>query len=224
AAFVPFLSGISVEFVSFSQDGQRVAYVSFPEGTLWTSKMDGSQKLQLSYPPLYALLPRWSPDGKQIAFSAVSPGQKTKMYTVSIDGGTTREMIPEDPQDQYDPSWSPDGTRIVIAEGFDNPGSTIRILDVKTHQISTLPGSKGLYSPRWSPDGRSLLAMPFDSSSLMLFDFAAQRWEGIAKVSAAFPQWSKGGDSIYFLSGDQPSVMRVRVRDRKIERVAGLKD
>jgi serine/threonine protein kinase/Tol biopolymer transport system component len=222
--FGPFLSGISAEFVSFSQDGQRVAYVRFPEGTLWTSKLDGSQQLQLSYPPLYAILPRWSPDGKQIAFSAVSPNKKTKAYTVSTDGGTPREMIPEDPQDKYDPAWSPDGTRIVFGGSYD-PNSTIRTFDVKTHQISTLPGSKGLYSPRWSPDGRSLLAMPFDSSSLMLFDFAAQRLEGIAKVSAGFPQWSKTGDYIYFLHGeDQPSVMRVRIRDRKLERVADLKN
>ena len=89
--------------VSFSKDGQWVAYVSFPEGTLWTSKLDGSQRLQLSYPPLYAMLPRWSPDGKQIVFYAFSPGQKTKLYTVSTDGGTPREMIPEDLQDTMGP-------------------------------------------------------------------------------------------------------------------------
>ena len=54
--------------LSFSKDGQWVAYVSYPEGTLWKSKLDGSQRLQLSYPPLYAMLPSWSPDGKQIVF------------------------------------------------------------------------------------------------------------------------------------------------------------
>ena len=51
-SFVPFLSGIPADSVSFSKDGQRVAYVSFPEGALWTSKIDGSQRLQLSYLPL----------------------------------------------------------------------------------------------------------------------------------------------------------------------------
>jgi Tol biopolymer transport system component len=86
AEFVPFLSGISAEGVSFSKDGQWVAYVSYPEGTLWTSKLNGSQRLQLSYPPLYAMNPRWSPGGKQIVFCAFSPGQKEKLYTVSTDG------------------------------------------------------------------------------------------------------------------------------------------
>jgi len=67
--------------------------------------------------------------------------------------------------------------------------------------------------------------MPFDGHSLMLFDFASQRWEEIAKVTAGFPNWSKAGDYIYFWHGeDQPSVMRVRIRDRKVERVADLKN
>jgi len=58
-----------------------------------------------------------------------------------------------------------------------------------------------------------------------LFDFAAQRWEEIAKGSPGFPNWSKTGGYVYFLQyGDQPSVMRVRIRDRKVERVVDLKN
>jgi len=225
AEFAPFLSGISADGVRLSKDGQWVAYVSFREGTLWKSKLDGSQRLQLSYPPLYAMLPSWSPDGKQIAFYVLSPGLKTRLFTVSIDGGTPREMIPEDPQAQFDPDWSPDGTRIVFGGAASDRDAAIRILDVGTRQISTLPGSNGLFSPRWSPDGRYVVAMPFDGHSLMLFDFASQRWEEIAKVTAGFPNWSKAGDYIYFWHGeDQPSVMRVRIRDRKVERVADLKN
>ena len=91
AEFVPFLSGISADSVSFSKDGQRVAYVSFPEGALWTSKIDGSQRLQLSYPPLYAQQPCWSPNGKDHCFLWLFTGQKARLYTVSIDGETPRE-------------------------------------------------------------------------------------------------------------------------------------
>src|SRR5207253_9083978 len=91
--FVPFLSGISADSVSFSKDGQWVAYVSFPEGTLWKSKSDGSQRIQLTYPPLSVRLPSWSPDGLQIVFSGLLPGPKVTMYSVANDGGTPREMI-----------------------------------------------------------------------------------------------------------------------------------
>jgi Tol biopolymer transport system component len=125
--------------------------------------------------------PSWSPDGKQIVFFDYSPGQKSKLHTVSIDGGAPREMIPEDLHEELDPNWSPDGTRIVFGGDASDPNITIRILDVKTLQVSTLPGSKGLFSPRWSPDGRYVVAMSTNPHSLMLFDFAAaQRWEEVS--------------------------------------------
>ena len=225
AGFVPFLSGISADSVTFSKDGQWVAYVSFPEGTLWRSKSDGSQRIQLTYPPLTAVLPSCSPDGQQIVFYGLLPGQKSKLYTVSTDGRTPREMIPEKSPEEWDPTWSSDGTRIAFGGVAADPNSTIRILDVTTNQVSTLPGSKGFFSPRWSPDGRYFAALSFASRGLMLFDFATQKWEEIAKITLGFPNWSKNGDYVYFLHEEnQPSVMRIRIRDRKIERVADLKN
>jgi Tol biopolymer transport system component len=143
---------------------------------------------------------------------------------MSSAGGTPHQVIPEDSQEQYDPSWSPDGTKIVFGSLLSNRNSEIQILDVKTNQISTLPGSQGIYSPRWSPDGRYVVAMPLDSSRLVLFDFSTQRWDDLTKISTNFPNWSKAGDYVYFLlEEDQPSVMRVHIRDRKLEQVADLK-
>ena len=226
AAFVPFLSGISADSVSFSRDGQWVAYIKFPEGTLWRSTSDGSQRIQLTFPPLSVRLPSWSPDGQQIVFYAFSSGpEKPKLYTVSTDGGMPREMILENSPEEWDPTWSSDGSRIAFGSGPSDATGAIRILDVSTNQISTLPGSNGLFSPRWSPDGRYIVAMPFQSRSLKLFDIATQKWDEIAKITCGFPNWSKNGDYIYFLHEEnQPSVMRVRIRDRKIERVADLKN
>ena len=67
--------------------------------------------------------------------------------------------------------------------------------------------------------------MPFESRSLMLFDFSTQKWEEIAKISCGFPNWSKNSDYVYFLHEENdPSVMRVRLRDHKVERVADLKN
>jgi Tol biopolymer transport system component len=223
--FVPFLSGLSADGVSFSKDGQWVAYVTYPDSTLWRSKADGSQRVQLSFPPLAAVLPSWSPDGKELVFYGFLPGQNAKLYTVSVDGGTPRKQLADDSEEKLDPMWSPDGTKIVFGDGPANPKSRIRILDLNTHQVSIVPGSTGLYSSRWSPDGRYIAAMPFDSRSLMLFDVQTQKWDEIAKVTMGFPIWSKNGDYVYFLHEEnQPSVMRVRIRDRKVERVADLKN
>src|SRR5260370_4344361 len=72
---------------------------------------------------------------------------------------------------------------------------------------------------------RYIAAMDFNSRRLVLFDFQTQKWEDIAKITLGFPNWSKGGDYVYFLHGEnEPSVMRVHIRDRKVERVADLKN
>jgi eukaryotic-like serine/threonine-protein kinase len=222
--FSPFLGGISADSVSFSKDGQWVAYTAYPESTLWRSKADGSQRLQLTYPPMIALLPRWSPDGKQLAFYELVQGQNARLRTISVDGGTSTEQLPENPESKLDADWSADGTKIVFGNGPANPDSSVRLLDVNTHQLSTLPDSKGLYSPRWSPDGRFIAAMNFDSRILMLFDFQNQKWQELARVTMGFPNWSKNSDYLYFLhEEDHPSVMRVHISDHKVETVADLK-
>ena len=74
--FEPFLGGISAQDEAFSNDGTWVAYVSYPDCVLWRSKLDGSEKLQLSSPPIQALRPRWSPDGKEIAYFALEAASR----------------------------------------------------------------------------------------------------------------------------------------------------
>ncbi len=223
--FVPFLSGISAESVSFSKDGKWVAYVAYPEGTLWRSKSDGSGRLQLSYPPLYAFLPRWSPDGKQIVFYASGPAQHDRAYRVPRDGGNAQELLPEGNLRQFTPDWSPDGNKIVFSGMFGDPESVIRILDLRSRQISEVPGSKGLCCTHWSSDGRYVAALRANFEGLVLFDLATQKWTELVRKTAAYPNWSKDVQYVYFLHWpDEPSVMRVRISDRKLERVANLKN
>ena len=90
--WTPYLSGISAEGVSLSRDRQWVTYVSFPDGSLWRSRLDGSQRMQLTYLPLQAYQPWWSPDGKQIAFMGISTDRHWHIYVVSADGGSPEQM------------------------------------------------------------------------------------------------------------------------------------
>jgi len=223
--FMAFLSGISAEDVVFSKDGQWVAYVSYPQGILWRSNLDGRNKIQLSFAPMVAALPRWSPDGKQILFFDNSVGKPGRMYLISADGGSPQQLLPDDPHPQRNPDWSPDGDKILFGSVAADSDVGIRVLDLKTQQISKLPGSRGLYAPNWSPDGRYIVAMPSDSLSLVLYDFQTQRWSQLAKGRSGFPNWSRDGQYVYFLRWlDNPAVLRVAIADRKVEQIADLTD
>jgi Tol biopolymer transport system component len=223
--FAPFLGGISGEYVAFSKDGQWVSYVSYREGTLWRSKLDGSERLQLTYPPMYPLLPRWSPDGKEIIFFefALSGDKPARIYEVSPDGGSPRQLLPDDHGQQLDPNWSPDGSKIIFAGESNDPTSAIHILEVTSRKISDLPGSQGLYSPRWSPDGRYISAFSADSKTLLLFDFQTQQWTDLATGSLSWLNWSHDGQYVYVLDFmGKNAVVKIRVSDHKIGQVVDL--
>jgi eukaryotic-like serine/threonine-protein kinase len=223
----PFLGGISAEYVAFSKDGQWVAYVSYREGTLWRSKLDGSERMQLTYPPMYPVLPRWSPDGKKIVFFefSVSADKPARMYEVSPDGGSPQQLLPNDHTQQLDPNWSPDGTKIIYAGESNDPSSAIHILDVASQQVSNLSGSQGLYSPRWSPDGRYVSAFSADSKTLLLFDMQTQKWTELASGSLSWLNWSHDSQYVYVLDfRGKDAVVRIRISDHKAEQVVDLKN
>ena len=226
AQFLPFLGGVSAEYLAFSKDGQWVTYVSYPEGMLWRSKLDGSERMQLTSPPLYPVLPRWSPDGKTIAFFEFATSDKpARMYEVSPEGGSPRQLLPDDPHPQLDPNWAPDGSKIVFGGESNNSASTIRILDLGSRQVSTLPDSQGLFSPRWSPNGRYISAFSADSVHLRLFDFQTQKWSDLAQGSWGWLNWSKDSQYVYLLDfKGEGAVVRIRIGDHKVEKVADLKN
>ncbi len=225
--FTPFLGGISADELDFSRDGVWVTYITIPEGTLWRSKLDGSERLQLTFPPMQPWLPRWSPDAKQIAFQGLTPDKPWTMYAVSAEGGSPKELMPG----QGDIGWSADGNSVVFSDTpphFEYKSASkvaIHVLDLRIHQVSTLPDSQGLYSPRWSPDGRYIAALRSGPETLEVFDLSARRWAELGKLTAGYPSWSRDSKYIYFDSPSptDPAFYRVRVRDRKAERIVSLK-
>jgi eukaryotic-like serine/threonine-protein kinase len=224
--FVPFLSGIWASDLNFSRDGKWVAYISYPEQTLWRSRIDGSDRLQLTNPPILAFGPRWSPDGTQIAFQDMQMGRPKKILLISSQGGAAQEMLAEN-LTQWDPDWSPDSNQMVF--GRDNRAkATIQLLDLNSKQVSIIPGSQGLFSPRWSPDGRHLAALSFDSRKIVIFDFKTQKWSDwiSGPESYAYPACSRDGKYLYFETWgtEARGYYRIKLGQTRPELVVDLKD
>ena len=226
--FQPYLSGIWAEQLDFSRDSQWVAYVLYPEGTLWRSRLDGSERLQLTFAPMNAVEPRWSPDGKQIVFSANVPGGPQRIYVVAAEGGVP-EPITNGEKPAYDSGWASDGKSILfgyepILESGKTNSLSIESVDLKTGQISALPGSQGLWCPRPSPDGRFVSAVTADSRAITLFNNATRKWTQLAQVVVNATAWSRDSQYIYF--DNYPSrdiaIYRVRVGNGQVERVTSL--
>jgi eukaryotic-like serine/threonine-protein kinase len=226
--FVPFLGGISASDLSFSRDGKWVTYTTIPDLTLWRSRVDGSDRLQLTYPPAAATLPSWSPDGTQIAYVSLEVGKPSKIFLVSAQGGPPEALLPENVS-EVDATWSPDGTQLAFGRVSSmNPGAIeIQLVDMKTRQLSTFPGSKGLFSPRWSPDGRYLAAINAEGShKLMLYEFRTQKWsEWLANADDVnYPYWSADSRYIYYdnFAIENPKCQRVKVGDTHPEDLFSL--
>ncbi|HWC19878.1 MAG TPA: hypothetical protein VG498_22885, partial [Terriglobales bacterium] len=225
--FVPYLKGIPAQV---SILGDQLAYVPKPEGIVFSSRLDGSQKLQLTSDNLLAEFPRVSPDGQRVAFMAAPPHGTVHIYLVPFHGGDVQQVSFGDTAEGY-PDWSPDGSQLVLSglpEYMDeSQAKPIQVLDLRNHRTSPIPGSEGLVCPRWSPDGRYVAAKSADSKRLMLYEFATQRWTQLVNLSINFLNWSHDGRLIYFdtYPGDaiESGLYRVRVASGSLERITDLK-
>jgi Tol biopolymer transport system component/DNA-binding winged helix-turn-helix (wHTH) protein len=226
--FDPYLPGLSAGPVDFSSDRKWMAYVSYPDMTLWRSRPDGSDKMQLTFPPVRAYEPRWSPDGSRIALMDVQFNRPWKIRVLASSGGSP-ELLVNDNTGESDPTWTPDGESVVFSKsgGDDKNSIAIYRLDLKTREILSIPGSDGLFSPRVSPGGRYISALTNDQTELMLFDTKTNRWSSLLKgEQIGYNEWSHDGEYVYMrenLAG-AGEVVRVRIKDRLLERVVSLKD
>ena len=223
--FLPWLGGISASFVDFSRDGQWAAYVAYPEGTLWRSRVDGSERLQLTVPPLIAGVPKWSPDGSKILFYGIGGSKSQRAYIVPANGGAAQPAS-SGAGAEMQPNWSPDGTSIMYSD-FPFFTSTsgkvaIHLLNLATQKAEVLPGSAGFFAPGWSPDGRYVAALTSSGQRIKLFDFKTGAWSELVQGSGLL-RWSRDSQYLYYLRyGPDTAVMRIRVDDRRLEEVASL--
>ena len=159
--FVSFLKGVDAAAVSFSKDGQWIAFVSTSDSTLWRSKIDGGERLQLTYPPMDVMVPVWSqtesrsPSWDRCRASRSRPCSFLRLeeFNARLPGAFA----------SGDPGWSPDGSALVLSltESEGEMGG-IFVVDLRSMTRSPLLESKNLFSPRWSPNGKYVAALSED--------------------------------------------------------------
>jgi Tol biopolymer transport system component/tRNA A-37 threonylcarbamoyl transferase component Bud32 len=195
----PYARGLSAEWLTHSRDGRWIAYVTYPEGELWRARLDGSQGLRLTAPGVRACCVRLSPDGTKAVFVSSRGEEAARTLVVSMDGAGLAQV---DVGGEAD--WSADGTNLVIVT---KAGLEMLTLDGGARQL--IPDSVGLGSPAWSPDGRHIAATRIVGGQLRVYDVAKGRWRELPSLSVGFPNWSRDGRDLYFVTGRRaPAVIR----------------
>jgi Tol biopolymer transport system component len=167
----------------------------------------------------------WSPDGTQIAYTALFPGQKKRVFVVSVSAGESRQVAGGELY-MRNAGWTPDGNSLLFFGMKTAERYTISFVDLKTMKTTDVPASEASAGATLSPDGRYIAATPIDGQKLMIYDVAAQKWTELAKQNVNAIVWSYDSQYVYFdtQSSADPAIYRVRVSDHKLETVASLKN
>ena len=215
--FVPFLSGISATDPSFSRDGKWVAYRSYPDYSLWRSRSDGSERLQLTYPPTVVWLPVISPDGRKVVFGT----SDYVVHIVDIQSGASREIADK----SIGATWSPDGNELAITSLVSGkPGfNELRVFDMQSGRTSIVPNSKDMIGAFWV-NQQTLVASTQDTTKFLMLDLTSGKLTNLA--AGVFVNWFISGDNKYLLAttgGEEPKALRIRFFDHRVETIVGLK-
>lgn len=174
-------TGLRARDPDVSPDGRRLAYVTNARGTstlrlatLVSGALTDTRRLVPSAHDEQAFTPRWSPDGKQIAYSAWTRGGYRDVRVVDVGTGRFENVTHDRALDQQ-PVWSRDGRwlyfvsdRTGIANVYARETDSGRLFQVTNVQT-------GAYMPEPSPDGRTLFYVGYTSAGFDLYSLPLDR-------------------------------------------------
>lgn len=201
------------ERIVFASDRDRDSYSGRSRYQLYVADSDGGNIRRLIESEAADFMPRWSPDGRWIAFLSDRSGH-LGLYVVSVDGGEPRALLPASwDASAGNPSWSPDSQRVA----FDaDRGSGYEIYTVGLHgdRVTNVTASQDdEWYPAWSPDGSQILSGVLTGTredgthQLVAFEVdGPMRW-GLTVATPRdehardwWPSWSPDGTQVVFVS------------------------
>jgi len=208
------------EWLTFASAADRMAWISYPDGDLWISTVDGTDRQRLTFDfTLYD--PNISPDGNHVLFTGQTGDDPWGVYVVPAAGGKAVRMSAPDVT-SYSGAWAPDGQRILFrARGRDN----IQVRDLQTKATTEFPDTEGLYNPEWSPSGKLLLA--HRRGWLALYDIeTAERRMVFEERPNEYIYWGEDDDTIYLVDphtyGAERGIYRIDARSGEEVLIAKL--
>jgi dipeptidyl aminopeptidase/acylaminoacyl peptidase len=194
-----------------SPDGKYAAVAWNKSGAweIWLIPLDGKRPKRITGGPESKSAPRFSPDGKRLAFLQDHEGDENfDVHLYDLGTGKTRNAMPDTPDALYDLiSWSPDGEAIALISN--RPGIfAAHVLDLTTgelHRLSHHPYSD--VDVAWSPDGAHIAVVAnTQGQDANIFVLPARGGperpltvDGLP-VDAAWPHWSPDGRRLAFVS------------------------
>ena len=159
----------------------------------------------------------------RIVFTSMRDGN-LEIYVMDAVGGN-QERLTNNPSDDLDPDWSPDGTKIAFVTGRDGGVSQIYVMDADGKNLIRLTdGPRHKWGPDWSPDGGKIAftVQPavIREPHIAVMDADGRNRERL-EDRASEPSWSPDGGEIAFVStrdGD-PEIYMIGADGQGLERV-----
>lgn len=139
----------------------RIAYITVERyknetvHTLTVADADGYNDKPVVSANYTIMSPRWSPDGKKIAFVSFKGG-RSSINVVNLENGRI-ETLTRFPGINGAPAWSPDGHQLAVVLSKDG-SPKIYVLDLATRELRKITSGGAIDTePFWYPDGQSIL-------------------------------------------------------------------
>jgi len=198
----------------FSPDGTRVATL-VGVGTRGIFVYDVERGTRTRVTGVGRFSPKWTPDGKKIAFFSYREGTRD-VFWKSADGTGEAESLLTREHRQWPSGWSPDGNWLAISELHPETGRDIWMLPVQGDRSPSpflITDANERFS-RFSPDGRFVAFVSDDSGRdevfVLPFPGPGEKLT-ISPAGGTAPMWSRDGRQLFYRNGEQMLAVDITI-------------